>query len=203
MNAPFSIGRGFKDPVIGPQIVFRTVLDALARPGRPVAIEPGGAEGPAILPAGVLAILLTLCDYETPVWMDASLHDGGLKAWLSFHCGAPLAREPEDAAFALLCNSAGSQSLASFAQGDDRYPDRSATVVVLCDSFTGGTSWALSGPGIKHQENVAPLGLPPDFLAQAQANHAKFPRGVDLLLVSPEGLIGLPRSTRLVTMERN
>lgn len=203
MNAPLSIGRGFKDPVLGPQIVFRTVLDGLARPGRQMAVEPGGVEGPTMLPAGVLSILLTLCDYETPVWMDETLRNAGLNTWLAFHCGAPLAHEPEDAAFALLCNRAGSPSLASFAQGDDRYPDRSATVVVLCDSFAGGMSWVLSGPGIEHQEVIAPLGVHPDFLAQAQANHAQFPRGLDILLVSPDGLIGLPRSTRLVRMESN
>lgn len=203
MNAPFSLGRGFAHPVFGPQAVFRGVLDALSHPGRVVNIPAGGVEGPASLPTAALAIVLTLCDYETPVWIDEGLHAGGLKNWLAFHCGAPVTREPEAAGFALLAKTGTRPPLSRFAQGDDRYPDRSATLIVLCDSLQGGAPWILSGPGIRGQEMMAPQGVCQDLLNEARGNHAQFPRGVDLLFVSTDALIGLPRSTQLSALEGN
>jgi alpha-D-ribose 1-methylphosphonate 5-triphosphate synthase subunit PhnH len=39
--------------------------------------------------------------------------------------------------------------------------------------------------------------LPPDFQARLAANRALFPRGVDLILVSPDAVAALPRSVAL------
>ena len=40
-----------------------------------------------------------------------------------------------------------------------------------------------------------------EFPAQLVDNHALFPCGVDLLLVAPGRLAGLPRSTHVVSVE--
>jgi alpha-D-ribose 1-methylphosphonate 5-triphosphate synthase subunit PhnH len=43
--------------------------------------------------------------------------------------------------------------------------------------------------------------LPPDFPARLAANHALFPRGVDVILVSPTAVAALPRSVSVALEE--
>ncbi|MBX9741041.1 MAG: phosphonate C-P lyase system protein PhnH [Beijerinckiaceae bacterium] len=203
MNAPFQPGRGFRDPVLGPQVVFRAVLQAMSRPGRPTTLQPQGVSGPSVAPATALAILLALCDYETPVWLDEEWRGSALRPWLAFHCGAPMAREPNEAAFGILRAASGPAGLARFAQCDARYPDRSTTLLALCDDFESGPRLSVEGPGVQSREMIAPAGLPEEFLRDATDNAALFPRGVDVLLVAHDRIIGLPRTSRLTLAGEN
>ncbi len=188
---------GFDDPVLNGQRVFRAIMDALSRPGRLLAIEPP-PEPPAPLTAELAAVALTLCDHDTPVWLDPALLEAdAVCQWLAFHTGAPPITEPQEAAFALISDAALLPSLERFSQGTDEYPDRSTTIVVALPALEGGAPLTLRGPGIKGEATIAPVGLPTDFVAQRADNEARFPRGVDLLLVAPGGVIGLPRTTRV------
>jgi len=198
MNAPFLPGRGLKDPVLGSQAIFRVMLEALSRPGVPAVIPRLGVEGPDALPPEVLTILISICDHDTPVWIDDDLRGSSLARWLAFHCSAPVTGDPLQANFAVQRgSSAPSEMLDRFALGDARYPERSTTVIFTCDDLTTGAPIALMGPGVESRLIIRPAGLPDDFLAMAQANHELFPRGVDILLVAGELMIGLPRSTKL------
>jgi alpha-D-ribose 1-methylphosphonate 5-triphosphate synthase subunit PhnH len=85
--------------------------------------------------------------------------------------------------------------LAVFDAGSDRYPDTSATVIVQASALGGGAPVVLSGPGVKGGRIIAPAGLHSGFWADVADNHALYPRGVDLLLVSGASLMALPRST--------
>jgi alpha-D-ribose 1-methylphosphonate 5-triphosphate synthase subunit PhnH len=137
--------------------------------------------------------LLTLADRDTPVWIAPSL---GTEAadYLRFHVGAPSAANAGAARFAVL-DPASPVSLAAFDGGSDRYPDTSATVIVQALALNGGEPVALNGPGIKGTRIIAPSGLPSGFWIDVANNHALYPRGVDLLLVSDASLLALPRST--------
>ncbi len=80
-------------------------------------------------------------------------------------------------------------------QGTDEYPDRSTTVVLAAG--LNETAVVLKGPGINGElRTILPLPAG-DFLAQWADNRARFPRGVDLLLVRNGTVIGLPRTTRI------
>jgi alpha-D-ribose 1-methylphosphonate 5-triphosphate synthase subunit PhnH len=57
--------------------------------------------------------------------------------------------------------------------------------------------WTLSGPGIQNFSHLTAEGLPEDFVLQWAANHAVFPRGVDLFLATQTQLLGLPRTTSI------
>ena len=50
MNAPFSPGLGFSDPVHGSQAFFRAILTAMSGPGQIVAVPDMGLQGPQDLP---------------------------------------------------------------------------------------------------------------------------------------------------------
>lgn len=188
---------GFADPVLAGQRAFKAVMDALSRPGTMQRL-PGEARPPQPLDPGLAEVALTLCDHDTPVWLDAVLAATPAVAdWLAFHVGAPLTSDAAGAAFAFASSAAALPALSHFALGTDEYPDRSTTIVLAIPALTGGPTLTLRGPGIKGEASVAPTGLPADFAAQWAENREAFPRGIDLLLVAPEGLVGLPRTTRI------
>lgn len=187
------LGQAFADPVLGSQRVFRAVLGAMAEPGRVFEIA-GSIEAPPGLSPAAARILLTLADYETPVWLPPALGSEAA-AYIRFHCGAPIVDAAEKARFAVLDAAAGAPALSAFDAGEDRYPDKSATVIVQCVSLVGGPEIRLEGPGIEASRVIAPPGLRPAFWDEAVANHARYPLGVDLLLVAGDVLLALPRTT--------
>ena len=70
MTAPSTLAAGFSDPVLHSQSVFRSVLDAMANPGRVISLNSPLPATHTALPQGLAMILLTLADYETPVFLD-------------------------------------------------------------------------------------------------------------------------------------
>lgn len=196
-----AIDGGFADPVFNAQTVFRAVMDAMARPGT-IQPLPGLARPPEPLVSTAGAVALTLCDNDTPVWLDHALKTApAIKAWLGFHSGAPLANTPADAHFALVAAPAEMMALDGFSQGTQEYPDRSTTLVLQVGDFTSGTPLLLEGPGIETTATIAPARMPRHFVEQWKQNNQRFPRGVDLILAGPDGIACLPRTTRVKTME--
>src|SRR5258708_12231555 len=89
----------FTDPVRGSQAVFRSVMDAMARPGTIVATG-GLAQAPQPLGLAAAAVALTLTDYETPVWLHPALAQSPeVTARLRFHTRPPLPAHPHPAPF--------------------------------------------------------------------------------------------------------
>ncbi len=196
MAAETMIAPGFSDPVFQSQAAFRALLAALSEPGtlQSVAAEIAPPEGLAIATA---TALLTLADYETPVWLPEALRNGPAGAWLRFHCGAALVEDPAEAAFAVIDGLADEPKLSAFNLGTDQFPDRSTTVIVQVASLEGGPTLTLYGPGISGTRTVTPQGLRSGFTDELRENDTLYPLGVDVLLAHGTGLIGLPRSTQI------
>jgi len=180
--------------VLAAQSTFRKVMDATARPGLVQTIAAGAAP-PAPLAAAAAAIALTLCDHDTPVWLDPSFATEAVTQWLRFSTGCPIVNDPAQSAFALAGDMASLPQLERFALGTPDYPDRSTTLILQLASLTEGEALGLSGPGIRDTASLAPKGLPQDFVEQLAANRALFPRGVDVLLVAGDDIAALPRTT--------
>lgn len=188
---------GFADPVFDAQTVFRQLMEALARPGTINTIEAFAAP-PEPLSPSVGAMAATLFDGDTKLWLDPRLAQRKeLVGWLTFHTAAPIIEQAYDAQFAIVSSGAVLPSLESFAQGTQEYPDRSTTVILQTESLDGDTPLTLTGPGIKDRTVITPAGLPPHFCEQWAGNQSRFPRGVDMFLAAANGVIGLPRTTRI------
>jgi alpha-D-ribose 1-methylphosphonate 5-triphosphate synthase subunit PhnH len=195
-----ALAPGFADPVHDTQAVFRTLLDALARPGRigvietalPAADATNGSERAGL---AAFAALLALCDYATPVWLAQP--DAALAAALRFHAGAPLTDTPAEAAFAYVHDATALPPLDSLAAGTPESPEQSATVFVRVASLTGGAPVTLRGPGIEDTHTLAPVGLPGRFWQERAALTPLFPCGIDFYLVCGDQLVGLPRTTHV------
>jgi alpha-D-ribose 1-methylphosphonate 5-triphosphate synthase subunit PhnH len=187
---------GFADRVFESQSMFRSVLNALSRPGRVVACA-ASVTAPSPLATAAAAAVATLADDTSPVWLDEVLSGGAAPAWVGFHTGAPIVSVPEKAAFALIGDPLAMPDFSVFAQGTAEYPDRSSTLIVQVASLKGGPKLVLKGPGIKDVASISPYPLPADFVSRMRANRSLFPRGVDLILVAGQSIVGLPRSTRV------
>lgn len=186
---------GLHDPVFGSQIAFRSILRAMSTPGTCVTVPNDLGGAPDGLCPATSAIILTLCDYETPVFFAHPIN--GISDWVRFYTGAPCVLDPLDAKFALLDGASSEHSFAEFHQGDDRYPDQSATLIIECVSFSGGPRIRLTGPGIDSETEISPSGLHKHFWKIMARNNAQFPLGVDVILTAGFELIALPRSVRI------
>jgi alpha-D-ribose 1-methylphosphonate 5-triphosphate synthase subunit PhnH len=180
------------------QAAFRCIMEAFARPGSVVEVPETSRRHDGLPPAAA-AVLLTLCDFETPLYMSPSCAAiGGLTDWLSFFSDAPITKRPEAAAFALIDLRFDIIDLAVFAQGTPDYPDRSTTLICLCDALEGGSPLTLSGPGIKATQRFHPAPWPAALSEQWLGNRKRFPQGVDLLFCAGNAIAALPRTTRIL-----
>lgn len=180
---------GFADPVLDSQACFRAVLDAMSRPGRIAGVA--FPDPPPPLDPATAAVLLTLADAEASVWLD----HGALAAqeWVVFHCGAALAA-PGQATFGVALRPV---PLAGLQAGTDDAPELGATLILQVAALGRGRRLCLSGPGIATTATLLVDGLAGDFVAEWAANHALFPRGIDLILCAGTQMAALPRSTRV------
>lgn len=187
---------GFADPVFDAQTAFRMLMDCMARPGEigevALSLSP-----PAPLGIAAGAVMLTLCDHDTPVWLSPKLSQSPVPGWLAFHGGAPVTPERHDARFAFFETKAPLPALGAFALGTQEYPDRSTTLILEVASLKDGQPLLLRGPGIRDTAGIAPSGLPADFLRQWSENGALFPRGVDVVLTAGRQLVALPRTCKI------
>ncbi|MBP6345817.1 MAG: phosphonate C-P lyase system protein PhnH [Neisseriaceae bacterium] len=192
--------KGFNDPVQAAQQVFRQTLTALSEPGVAVALD-ASAQLPGLYPS-TTALLLTLLDQDTPLWLADGLHTPELTQNLVFHCGCPMATEQVQGQFAVYDLAAFLAAPShDFALGNERYPDLSATVIIQLPTTASSVDSVWRGPGILNQRDVA-LPMPAAFWALRQKLIA-FPRGVDFLFTFPEAVMGLPRTTVVTPSEES
>src|SRR5947209_13236489 len=101
MTGSADLTAGFADKVLSAQATFRSVMDAMARPGT-VRRVTAGVRAPSSLMPGTAAIALTLFDHDTPIWLDGGMAaTPDITTWLKFHTGAPVVTDSSVCSFAL------------------------------------------------------------------------------------------------------
>lgn len=172
------------------QQAFRACLNALTHPGRIIALDA------APLPQGrhsTLMPLLALTDLMTPV---ATLDDcdDELRE-LAIVTGAPVVAIGE-----ARWVQATARSVARFRElngGIALRPEHGAMVCLQVDALGEGATYQLGGPGIDGETQLQVTGLPDGFV-QARAELVDNPPcGVDFLLVAPDAIAAIPRTTTL------
>ena len=198
MTTVAELPAGFVDKVLSAQSTFRSVMDAMARPGSVQRI--GSAAGaPAAMMRGAAAIALTLFDHDTPVWLDSRMSaTADVAKWLKFHTSAPVITDSSIASFALVGDPENLPALDRFAFGSNEYPDRSTTLILQVESLTGGPVVELQGPGIDGSAALRASIQPQDLFERLAINATLFPRGIDVVLVHDDSIVAIPRTTRLV-----
>jgi alpha-D-ribose 1-methylphosphonate 5-triphosphate synthase subunit PhnH len=201
MTTVAELPAGFADKVLSAQNTFRSVMDAMARPGSVHCIASASGTPPGVM-RGTAAIALTLFDHDTPLWLDPRMAEvPEVAKWLKFHTSAPVIADPSICTFALIGNPAELPALESFSLGSNEYPDRSTTLILQVESLREGLALELSGPGIDGTSVLQATIEPPDLFARLAVNAALFPRGIDVVLVADDAVVAIPRTTRLVAEE--
>jgi alpha-D-ribose 1-methylphosphonate 5-triphosphate synthase subunit PhnH len=184
--------------VLSAQSTFRSVMDAMARPGGVQHIV-AAAGTPAAMMCGTAAIALTLFDHDTPVWLDPLMSEtSDVAKWLKFHTSAPVVGESSICSFAVVGDAGALPALDRFSFGSNEYPDRSTTLILQVESLTQGPALELRGPGIDGTAVMQAAIQPPDLFERLAINAALFPRGIDVVLVADDAIVAIPRTTRLV-----
>jgi alpha-D-ribose 1-methylphosphonate 5-triphosphate synthase subunit PhnH len=198
MTSVAELPAGFADKVLSAQSTFRSVMDAMARPGSIQRIA-SAAGAPAAMVRGTAAIALTLFDHDTLIWLDAQMSaTPDVAKWLKFHTSAPVTADSSIASFALIGDPENLPSLDRFAFGSDEYPDRSTTLILQVESLTDSPIVELQGPGIDGMAALRASIRPRDLFERLTINATLFPRGIDVVLVHDDTIVAIPRTTRLV-----
>jgi alpha-D-ribose 1-methylphosphonate 5-triphosphate synthase subunit PhnH len=192
MSVAAALAPGLADPVHDSQRVFRAVLDAMSRPGSIVSVALAPL-GPSPLSLAATALLLTLADRDTPVWLGADIDTPALRDFLRFHAGCPIVAEVANAAFAM-ASARHLPPLDGLNIGTDAYPDRAATLIVDVPALDDGLATLWRGPGIESAQPVAIAGIDAGFWPAWSLNHALYPCGVDIVFTAGNRLCALPRS---------
>jgi alpha-D-ribose 1-methylphosphonate 5-triphosphate synthase subunit PhnH len=197
MTTVAELPAGFADKVLSAQSTFRSVMDAMARPGSVQRIV-AAAGTPSGIMRGTAAIALTLFDHDTPVWLDPLISEtSNVTKWLKFHTGAPVVADSSICSFALIGDAAALPSLDRFSFGTNEYPDRSTTLILQVESLTQGKNLELRGPGIDGTAVLQARVQPADLFERLAINATLFPRGIDVVLVHDNSIVAIPRTTRL------
>ena len=198
MTTVAELPAGFADKVLSAQSTFRSVMDAMARPGTVQRIA-AVAGAPAPMMHGTAAIALTLFDHDTPLWLDPRMAEtSDVAKWLKFHTSAPVIADSSICSFALIGDASALPPLDRFSFGSNEYPDRSTTLILQVESLTRGPTLELRGPGIDGTAVLQAAIRPTDLVERLQINQTLFPRGIDVVLVADDAIVAIPRTTRLV-----
>jgi alpha-D-ribose 1-methylphosphonate 5-triphosphate synthase subunit PhnH len=200
---------GLRDAIHDAQQIFRTVLNAMTRPGRAFALPPTAIDGAVPPPGGVdsrpmsigaAAVLLTLLDSETGVRAVGALASTAVTSYLRFHTGAATVVDPCLATFVV----AGATELDAglcekLTLGTDEAPHDGATAIVEVDGLDhdDGMALLLSGPGIETSVWLQPIGVCSQFWDWQAQIRQRMPRGIDLILVHGSRITAVPRTTRV------
>ena len=196
---------GFADSTAQSQAVFRSALDAMARPGTPVRIPETSLVSPApSTNAAAASVLLALLDQDCTLWLSPTLADSSAAAWLRFHTGCQMVQECSKADFVWAASIAELPPLEQLKQGSAEYPDQSATCVVDVTAWriaaaSEADAVSFRGPGVRDVRTLAVDGMDAGFVQQHHAMQAHAPCGVDIFCCAGDAVLGFPRSVRLST----
>ncbi|WP_197379546.1 phosphonate C-P lyase system protein PhnH [Mycolicibacterium mengxianglii] len=193
---------GFRAAGPDAQQVFRSILGAMSRPTtpQPVAVD---LAPPTPLGTTVAAVVLTLCDEHTPLWLDAPLRSNAAVAeWIRFHTGAPVVEDVTKAAFAVASSPATVPALHELDPGTDIAPHTSATLIIdIRDAEPVGAALVATGPGVHGAVTWDGRGAPAELVRYRADRTSAFPQGIDLIFADHDSVFALPRTTHLESLE--
>ncbi len=181
------------------QRTFRTLLDAMARPGAvyQLALPPG--ETPEF------AVCMALLDFEVTYCSTADdARAEALDRRIALEIGCQHTSFAESA-FVVSYGALPAAAWPVLRRGTLAYPDRGATIIYVVDALgpttrdSESTSLALSGPGIESERYLTVGGLAASEFQQFAATSRDYPMGVDAILLDPRGQVAcLPRSCTMI-----
>ncbi|MBC2762656.1 MAG: phosphonate C-P lyase system protein PhnH [ANME-2 cluster archaeon] len=205
------------DVTFDSQMIFRSLLDAMARPGSIVVLPDINITSPAMNRYPLL-LLMTLLDHEVSFCVlghsdanvNVNINQQAVAEYLRSNTGSNESAL-RDADFILVCEGSSQGLIRRVKLGTLEYPDESATVVYdVCSIGDRGYDGddlhdeymllELSGPGIAGKCMVAISGMEQAEIEDVLAMR-DYPLGIDAILSDRDGKMAcIPRSTSLRVM---
>lgn len=184
------------------QILFRTLLDCMARPGKIGRIKPATCGLNCCFNDYVLGVAVTLLDQEVTFHIFKDRHNSSAQLQiytLSRH------RNIEECDY-LLVDGKENFDIQRLKKGSLKFPDESATVICQVSQLSkeplfrpGAVKLQLYGPGIQNKQTLYVDGLNEQILKPWQNCNREFPLELDWIFVDQSGWICcIPRSTGFV-----
>lgn len=189
------------DLVHDTQAAYRTVLDAMSRPGQVVSLarEARKINLPGIAGPAALVLMRMLLDPEVGFCV-VGLDHSQIESRISQLTGSfPVSLDQADFIFVLEKASEEERRQAVLAAkiGSLTDPHLSATLVLELPLIGDGGELWIAGPGVAGQSRW-PLNRAASYLDERNRKIEEFPLGVDLLFVDrSHQLVALPRTSRL------
>ena len=185
MTTVAELPAGFADKVLSAQSTFRSVMDAMARPGsvqRIAAVAGAPAADDArhrrdradAVRSRYAGLARCAGCRRRPMSPNGS---SSTPARLS-------SRIPSICSFALIGDRASAAGARSLRVRQHEYPDRSTTLILQVESLTQGPAFELRGPGIDGTAVLRATIQPTDLFERLAINATLFPRGIDVVLVA-------------------
>lgn len=185
------------------QRIFRVLLDALCRPGRPMVLDAAITGDVALPPA--LLVPLALAGVEVGLAVLTAPESPGWASSIAAVTGAAtVALDRADMVVALRTPTV--EEIRSVRQGSDETPELGARLVLSCTDLAEAAEvghgrrvvLGIEGPGVPGRCHLGVDGLPSELFEAIVPMNRRFPEGVDTFLVSDTGLVsGIPRSSRV------
>lgn len=196
--------------------VFKVLLAAVARPGKPVALR---SDLVAALPRALLAPLgLVDLDHVFAVLgddcADNDCADNADVGWVSLIAAAAAARPTNvlgDADVVIARRSPTAEEIGALRRGSALFPEAGARLFIACRAVTTpgpdtqqseseSIQFRVSGPGASRPRVVEITGISSDVPAAIADANSAFPTGIDVWFIDDAGtVVGVPRSSSIDT----
>ena len=191
MNIP-----GLKDPVHSSVEIFRLLTNVMSKPGS-VEKLPDICGHPENLSQATAAVLLSLADMDTSLYLARELDHPISRGFLTLHTGVKMLEAATNADFVLATQETDIAQYQDLPVGDPQYPDQSATLILQVNEIQGSKKISLSGPGIKDKKTIMFPDLTGNFFAWREMKNSRYPCGIDVIFASSSELMAIPRTTKL------
>jgi alpha-D-ribose 1-methylphosphonate 5-triphosphate synthase subunit PhnH len=189
------------DEIMTTQKTFRTLLQAMSRPGqvyrleRVAEIKSGSVDHPHLF-----SVLLTLLDQEVGFCLVGPEKEN-LQRAVSELTRCPV-KDLSDADFIAVLGGESRREILRAKRGTLEYPDTGATVIYqvefLEEGNNGKPTVRLKGPGIRQDRTAVIQGLGKNELSDLRDVNSEYPLGIDCIFVDrTDRLMCIPRSTRI------
>ncbi len=181
------------------QAIFKTVIDALSRPGKVLDLPfPPGSDD---FFDPLIQVLRPLLIGKATFCLTQDSRDFHLGEYLRMTIGSRLS-DPSHADFLVVPLGKSFGEVLSLKRGSLDCPEQGATVLYGVERLESDryaeSGIRFSGPGVHGFAEPMIRGLPFKELLYLKKVNQEFPLGIDALFVDHKGrLMGLPRSTRI------
>lgn len=196
MNMKYSMKYSIVYPneVFLTQKIYRTLLQAMARPGEIYSLSVFASEN------GLILLAITLLDEEVSFHIIGEDKEK-LAREIYLKTGSKF-ENIEKADFVIITSGDSKGLLLSAKRGTLLRPDLSATVIYLVHTISknncNGVNISLRGPGIKDKAFVCIKGIKKEEFYYLQEVNSEYPLGVDSIFIDKDNnIVCIPRSSKL------